>query len=301
MGLLVCRDEADIIAEVLTHALVWCDEIHILDTGSTDCTWDIVNDLAKREPRIIPFEQRSVIFDLCLRGWMFDKLRPRFQPGDWLAFLDADEIYHTDPRTFVHNYVRPHEGRIITQMYEFMFTEKELIAWESGRETLADRTRPVVDRRRWFVMDPVPEPRFYRYRNGLKWGPGHTNPFNPGLPALHRIPVRHYRWRDPPQMQARCALRDATRKVSEHGLHWNRTNWRDWVIPMHDPRLQLWDGSSGLPYRNDTNHLGSPLKRIAQSALYRSGLPQLLDPFRPGFRNWSPRPWPKEDTLSAQF
>ncbi len=292
IGLLVCRDEADIIAETLHHALEWCEEIHVLDTGSTDPTWDIVQDLAASEPRLRPFGRHEVVFDLCLRGWLFEHVRNRFRPGDWLAMLDADEIYHTDPRRFIPTHVKPHEGRVFAQMYEFMFTTAELADWQRGHESLESRRTPVVERRRAFVMDPVPEPRFYRYRAGLRWGAGHTNPFNPGLPARLRIPVRHYRWRDPPQMQARCELRDATRRISKHGLHWDRTNWRDWVIPDTDPRLHRWDGRSGLPYRNDGNHLGGPLKRFAQTILYRSGLPALLDPFRPGLKNWKPRPWP---------
>ena len=54
-GLMVIRDEDDIIAESLASLLEWIDGIYILDMGSTDMTWEIVNDIAQREKRVVPF------------------------------------------------------------------------------------------------------------------------------------------------------------------------------------------------------------------------------------------------------
>ena len=53
-GIMVLRDEGDIIAHTLTHLLTWVDSLHVLDTGSTDDTWDIVNDFARRDSRVRP-------------------------------------------------------------------------------------------------------------------------------------------------------------------------------------------------------------------------------------------------------
>ena len=51
--LLPVRDEADIIGETLQHQLTWADEIYVFDTGSVDQTWEIVQDIAAGERRLI--------------------------------------------------------------------------------------------------------------------------------------------------------------------------------------------------------------------------------------------------------
>ena len=54
-GLMLLRDEIDIIAQNLSHLLSWIDSLYILDMGSVDGTWDIVQDFARKDSRIVPF------------------------------------------------------------------------------------------------------------------------------------------------------------------------------------------------------------------------------------------------------
>ena len=42
------KDEDDIIAYTLEKALVWADYIYVYDNGSTDRTWEIVQNLSKK-------------------------------------------------------------------------------------------------------------------------------------------------------------------------------------------------------------------------------------------------------------
>jgi glycosyltransferase involved in cell wall biosynthesis len=49
-----------VIAQCLDHLLGWIDGLYILDLGSTDNTWDIVQDYAARDKRIVPFEHRPI-------------------------------------------------------------------------------------------------------------------------------------------------------------------------------------------------------------------------------------------------
>src|SRR5689334_20989789 len=58
-GLLVVRDEADIVAQTLNHLLGWIDTVSVLDSGSNDGTWDIVVDRSKKDRRIVPVEQNT--------------------------------------------------------------------------------------------------------------------------------------------------------------------------------------------------------------------------------------------------
>lgn len=288
-ALLLVRDEADVLPQVLSHLLEWCASIHVYDTGSTDGTWEIVHDFAGRERRVQPFLREAIANDLSLRGRMFERLQSGFRRGDWIMRADADEFYVESPETWLRERVRGCEGRVCTQQYEFVFTTRDLEAWERGEESVADRSRPICSRRRRFYVEPEAELRFCRYRPGMRWGQGHNLPFNPGHVAQERIGVRHYRWRDPPQMDARCRLRAACAKVTHHGPHWSIADWRRWVFDDADPRLHTWTPGTPLPARRGLEHLGPPSRRLAQRVMYASGLPSLLDRFRP---TWSDGPPP---------
>ena len=47
-GLLIARDEADIVGQSLVHALAHCEKIVCMDNISTDGTWEIMQDMAAR-------------------------------------------------------------------------------------------------------------------------------------------------------------------------------------------------------------------------------------------------------------
>lgn len=294
-AILCVRDEGDIIAQSLAAALVWADAIHIYDTGSTDDTWTTVQDLASREPRLHPIAREEVIFDCDTRGYVFELAKHTFAHGDWVCRMDADEFYHVDPREFLANAVATHEGRVCTQQYEFVLTKSEAEAWAAGRETLADRARPIEDRRRHYYVDRWAELRFTRFRRTMRWGRGHNLPYSPGVVALERLPLRHYRYRDPVQMDARCRLRAAMEKISHHAKHWRVADWQAMVYADNNPRLLYWEPGTALPPRRGLEHLYSPKKRAAQRVMYALGLPYLTDLFRPGWKKGE-----KPDPIPAQ-
>ncbi len=297
-AILCVRDEGDVIAQSLTSALAWADAIHVYDTGSTDGTWEIVREMSAGTARIRPVAREEVVFDNDTRGYVFERVKHACAHGDWVCRMDADEFYHVDPREFLRDRVAPHEGRVCTQQYEFVLTASDAAAWEQGEETIADRARPIELRRRRFYVEPLAELRFFRYRSGMRWGRGHNLPYSPGVVAVERIPVRHYKHRDPPQMAARCRLRSAMARLSHHGEHWNAQDWRRLVVPDEDPRLLAWTPGQPLPDRRGREHLFPPLKSAAQRAMYALGLPYLTDRFRTKWREGE-KPVPLSDGLAA--
>jgi glycosyltransferase involved in cell wall biosynthesis len=72
------------------NALAWCDDIHVLDSGSTDQTIDIAKK-AGAKISINPFESFGK-----QRNFALDNMEVQH---DWILFLDADEIvtdkFHT--------------------------------------------------------------------------------------------------------------------------------------------------------------------------------------------------------------
>lgn len=280
-ALLLVRDEADIIAQSLDHLLSWAAGVYILDTGSTDGTWEIISQRAVREPRIATPARTDALFNCGLRARLFNTHRHRFRRGDWIARVDADEFYHVNPREFIRDHVRDHEGRIAIWQYLFVVTRREAADWKRGLETPADRARPIDERRRFFLPDPFPEQRFFRYRPTMRWIAPRPDPANPGPMAVERIPVLHYRFRDPDQMRARARLRRqvASRSPSV-GRHWARERVHDLLIADDDPRLRRWPQGQPLPlldWPEPKAHLSvTPTGRLG-AACHRLGLAWTLD------------------------
>jgi glycosyltransferase involved in cell wall biosynthesis len=306
-GLLVIRDEDDIIKECLNHLLTWADAIYVLDLGSTDETWAIVRELASRERRVVPFRSQSVVFSETIRGYVFEQYRDRFRDGDWVLRLDADEFYHINPREFVSERISPAETCVYLGWYYFRLTTLECEAYESGRLDLtSDRKRPIIERRRFYKMPDHAEPRMFRYRSNMKWSGTASFPNHAGFIARERIPIRHYPHRDPVQMKKRYKLRSQMMKLNgSAGPHWCLEDWRKDVID-YDPTsfkaterteateglsaakghtfgpLHYWDAGEPLPPLVGSQHLGGWTKRTVQRVIHPALLP-VLDSFRPGW------------------
>src|SRR5579863_7006603 len=93
--LLAVRDEADIIGQCLDHLLTWADAVYVFDTGSLDETWEIVQQFAAGDKRVVPLKKEVVFFsEKRVRGWIFEQARRQMREGDWFIRADADEFHH---------------------------------------------------------------------------------------------------------------------------------------------------------------------------------------------------------------
>jgi len=315
-GLMLLRDERDIIAQNLNHLLSWIDALYILDLGSTDGTWDVVRDFARRDKRIVPYKSSPIIYNDNLRGVLFDQFRDRFAPGDWIMKIDADEFYHVLPPAFVKGRLRPLETAVWLQWYFFRLVQKEVDAYESGAvDVMTDRNRPIEDRRRYYKISEYAEPRMFRYRRGIRWVHDQSVPFNAGFVARERIPIRHYPHRDPLQMQARFTLRSAMMGLCAHaGGHWKLEDWRAEIVDgqgvadasrgnkrglsgergIDTGSLHFWEPGTPLKEEPLHNHLAPPMQRLVQRIIHPLLLP-VLDPMRRTYsKSYQPCPIPPE-------
>ena len=302
-ALLPVRDEADIISQCLQHALQWADAIYVFDTGSVDDTWEIVQELAAGDKRVIPLRKESVYFsETRLRGYMFHIARQNMRDGDWFLRLDVDEFHHISPPDFVKNCMRKHETVAYHQYYDFRLLKSEADAWNRGEETLQDRQRPIEERRRHYTISDYSEPRLCRYRETMQWPPTVSFPFNAGFVAHERLPIRHYPHRDPAQLERRCRLRAIMMSDEENRSNWSRPElhhwaereWKKFITPDDSPGLKLWKPGAELELVHRTNHLRALHIRLAQRFGHAFCLP-LLDRTRPGFTgDTKPQPIPRE-------
>ena len=286
-ALLPVRDEADIIGQCLDHALKWADQVYVFDTGSVDNTWEIVQDFALREGRVVPMRKEPVFFsDARVRGYMFHVARQKMRESDWFLRVDADEFHHITPPQFVKNCMRKHETVAYHQYYDFRLLQSELDAWNRGEETLKDRQRPIEDRRRHYMVSHYSEPRLCRYRSTMQWPASVSFPFNAGYVARERLPIRHYPHRDPVQLERRCKVRVIRMSDPEASppeqQHWAERQWTKFIVPDDLPGLKFWQPGTPLPLVHQTNHLKPPHIRALQRFIHAFCLP-MLDPRRPKF------------------
>ena len=297
-GLMLVRDEEDILPQCLEALLKWIDGVYIMDLGSTDATWQIVQEYALKDSRVVPLLSEPIIYGEGVRSYLFAKFRDRFEEGDWVMKVDADEFHHLLPPDFVRERVRRGETAVYMAWYFFRLTSTEVNAYETGRvDVFADRKRPIEQRRRMYKIADYAEPRMFRYRTSMRWPETAAFPVNAGYVARERIPIRHYPHRDPLQMEKRYRLRTAMVALDACVPHWKLQDWRKDVIdfdaasgvakeqssndglsasPGHTAgSLYRWSPGIALPEIRSTMHLAHPLKRLAQRIVHPTFLPVL--------------------------
>ncbi|MEZ5950325.1 MAG: glycosyltransferase family 2 protein [Planctomycetaceae bacterium] len=81
----ICHNEQEYIAQCL-HSLRWCEQVVLVDSGSTDATLEIARGFPNVEIATRPFDnfinQKNFALSLCRQ--------------EWVVSLDADEVL-TDP------------------------------------------------------------------------------------------------------------------------------------------------------------------------------------------------------------
>ena len=316
-GLMLVRDEADIVRESIPHYLQWVDGLYVMDLGSSDETWEVLRDLSARDSRLVLHSQRDLVFQEGLRAILFDAYRDRFRDGDWIVKADADEFYDVPPPVFVREYVRPHETCVYVQWYYFRLTTLDVEPIEQGTVDLAaERSRPIAARRRYYKLPTHAEPRLFRYRSSMRWPAWNAFPYNVGFVARARIPVRHYPHRDPWQMAARYRLRSAMMTAHDGPPQWRLGDWRRDIVSVDrgtgqareqnadgvglaavtahtDSALRYWRDGEALPASGfAATHLAPGWMRLVQRAIH-AGPVALLDRLRPAFeRDYEPQAVP---------
>ena len=234
------KNEGDVIAQTLRHASNFCHKIYVFDTGSSDDSWQQVEKSASEV--VVPFRHEAVPFSDGLRAQVFNAVRDRFEIGDWLYILDADEFLAEDPRKAIAIAEQEGSQQINTAQYNFHFTD---VDWQQSQKGLDSRDRPITQRRRYYCFTNI-EQRLFRIDSDLTWFESNNteNPHGCMTPqgskklkkCSYRIPNCHYQYRDPEQIKLRLTTRRAARESNHHNfIHYQSLdtdmNWQRYIAP----------------------------------------------------------------------
>ena len=243
-SLLLVKNEADIIRESLKAAAKWSDKVIVMDNGSQDGTWEIVQELAKQEPRIVAFMQYTGGFHIGLRAKAFNAFRHEMSRNDWWCVrLDADEFFSVDPRTFLANIPRKYNAvkKIST---DYILTKEDIKTHTFTGDFAIDRQHITH-----YLPEKRKERRFMRHSPWLIWSEKWRYPHPIGRTAKDCIAVDHYQYRSPQQMEKRFRTRQQAKKDGCGSfLHENGTDWKDylWSNQQLEKRTILLDGLPDL-------------------------------------------------------
>lgn len=261
-AIMLVKDEADIVKSVLLDAKKWADRIFVMDNGSTDGTWEIINSLA--DGIVVPWKQDFRPYSNGLRADVFNQFRGEAEDGDWWCFkLDADEFYVDNPKEFLADVPKKY-SLVAKKSLDYVLTKSDVEHYDFTGDFEKDKSHITHLKKTCWS-----EPRFFRYRKSLKWKFAETShyPKYAGLLYPKPILVKHYQFRSPKQMQARLDLRNSlpNKKSGIAFKHIKQTDWRELLADEKDcvedkTIVNLYTEGGYLPIRNSLRQ--SPLKRM---------------------------------------
>lgn len=231
------KNEDDIITQTLNHAAGHCEKIFVLDNGSTDRTWELIQSLSRVNHRIVPFGRSFEPFRDSLRSLVYYEVCSELSEDDWWLVLDSDEFLAEDPQPVIAQAVQERAEVIRTWQVVFYLTDVDLRAWEEGRDS---RDKPIFERRRYYQINSQ-EKRLFRNQRDLSWTSGNV-PRGLKNVCTRRIFNRHYVFRDPPQVEKRLLTAEIA------GRAYARNVGREWRTLVKDAR-RLDFYREGEPWR----------------------------------------------------
>lgn len=260
-AIMVVKDEIDFVEAVLREAEKWASKIFILDNGSTDGTWELLQRL--KNDVITPWKQDFGPYRRGFKGDVYSEFKGISEPGDWWAILDADEFFIEDPRAFLATVPKSYHI-VCKKSLDYVFTTEDV-----EELTFGENAEENVKKLRYITTPCWTEPRFIRFRKSLVWGNSVLDqyPKRGGVVYEKFILVKHYQYRSPAQMQKRLDNRNAI-KAKQDGLvfrHVQEKNWKELLHPranyvLDDGKRETYDF---LPVKFVLHY--SPIKRL----LYR--------------------------------
>jgi hypothetical protein len=221
IGILMTRDEDDMVGEFLANITRVCDRIFILD-GSGDEAFARANAVYEKYDEVKWVKRDKDISGEQLtdgaRHYLLEEVRRQYGSDNWIAVLHGDELFSMDPRPLIAEVDHVKTPVIRTRLVHFfLHTDDEL--------TYADRMQlPVQERITHYMWPGSLEDRFFYDDGKCKYDPAEHSrtvpyPVPESVVQLDDIVIKHYNYRNPEQMIARAEQRTSNGWQKNHYQH----------------------------------------------------------------------------------
>ena len=247
-GISTIRCEEDILHETLPAWAEALDLVLVIDCGSTDNSVEVIREVASRHPNLLFLGSIGPHHSRQVRRHVWERFRKHLTRHDWWLNADGDEFIEDGFRAKLDRAEAELADHVFSAHVNFYYSAQDYALWQSGQESLADRARPIAERRLYYQMHTT-QRRAFRNVPWLHWNTDTQFPERLSMPATERIIYRHYQYRDPEQMKARVEVRRShahNTEVVMENPHWKREDYRDAI--SSDPLLMHWTpGSEFIP------------------------------------------------------
>lgn len=219
IGILMIRDEQDVLEEALQNHTKFCDVIFVLD-GTDGENKRISEEICRSFSKVHGYwtdDDTGYAKPLRdgARQFLLERARGKFGANNWYVILHGDEIWGQDPRYFVDSKPSEMDG-ISVDLYHFFPHDSERNSWDfkegiSSIETIS----------KWYMSPPITEHRLF-YDSGEKnfTISRHSRVIPDEVQLYHSgIVVKQYNYRSPQQAHKRAMQRRDSRWQYNHYQH----------------------------------------------------------------------------------
>ncbi len=213
-GLMMIRNENDILKEVLSEHSKFCDHIFILDgtneepERSKDICLSFKN-ISYFTDKDLPADYPVPVRDGC-RQFLLDKIRGKYGYEGWVAVLHGDEIFVDDPRSIIKKYHGLFDALTLDCLLYFIHKEQYPFK--------LDPSRSLQEQILWHAGPGWPEARLFRNKKAsdYKSPSAHCKVIPENLLINYKttFKIKHYTYRDAEQQAKRAQDRSTDTKWS---------------------------------------------------------------------------------------
>ena len=223
IGIMMIRNENDMLKETLTNITQIYDRIFVLDGTEPDDDFlasktildgfDEIKLIIRDKDTPGPFPIRD-----GARRYLLEKVREKYGINNWIGVLHGDELYSRDPRSILHK-INPHITPVIqVHLCHFFLHTTDKNNWENSS------TLPVEERVTYYMWPGTPEDRLFYDKGNFNYDPSRHSLVVPSMHLHERILlddfiIKQYNYRNPEQMSNRASQRIMTSWQRNHYEH----------------------------------------------------------------------------------
>ncbi|MDD5275579.1 MAG: glycosyltransferase family 2 protein [Methylovulum sp.] len=239
-GILIAKDEGDIIEQTLLSLRQFggFKKIFFYDNGSSDNTAEIAK---KFNDIVASVNIINQPYSDSLKYQLLYKHKEEYQLGDWLAILDADELYAEQVLDKIVAAEKEGSNYIESRSAQFYFTEHD--EYYNFFPHI-----PIIEQRQHYLVN-YGEPRIFKYLPNIELTEFKVKSrFSALKPSSEKLLVNHFQYRSVKQTQHRIDIRIANDSSSHNWGHIKDRNWKNYLV------------NSNWLHRFDRNHIfGLPI------------------------------------------